>query len=106
MRHPEIVLAFRELGKHDIVHENVLLKIEAFVCQMYGGKLNDRRINKIRYDRAGQKFHPNGKSHLSFVKGLDISLLPPCHQALGKHILHINYHAHFSSGQGWTLSKN
>ena len=99
--------------------EHVLLKIEEFVCPMYGGKPNDRSVDKIRYDRARQKYRPNGKSLLSCVKGLDISLLPSCQQALRKHILHANYQAliwrkadiaypdiHHPSGHGWNLSED
>ena len=119
MKHPELVLAFSELGKHDIVPEHVLLKIEEFVCQMYGVKPNDRSVDKIRYDRARQKYRPNGKSPLSCVKGLDISLLPHCQQALRKHILRANYQALIwrkadiaypdiphPSGHGWNLSED
>ena len=119
IKHPELVLGFSELGKHDIVPEHVLLKIEEFVCPMYGGKPNDRSVDKIRYDRARQKYRPNGKSLLSCVKGLDISLLPSCQQALRKHILHANYQALIwrkadiaypdiphPSGHGWNLSED
>ena len=119
IKHPELVLGFSELGKHDIVPEHVLLKIEEFVCPMYGGKPNDRSVDKIRYDRARQKYRPNGKSLLSCVKGLDISLLPPCQQALRKHILRANYQALIwrkadiaypdiphPSGHGWNLSED
>ena len=86
---------------------------------MYGVKPNDRSVDKIRYDRARQKYRPNGKSPLSCVKGLDISLLPPCQQALRKHILHANYQALIwrkadiaypdiphPSGHDWNLSED
>ena len=112
----EFVLAFTELGKHEIVSENVFHQIEVFVCHMYGGKPHERSVNKIRYDRARQKYCPQGKSPLSCLQGLDISLLPPCQQALRKHTMQANYQAMIwrqayiafpdiphPSGHGWTL---
>ena len=60
-----------------------------------------------------------GQNPLSSLHGLDISLLPPCQQALKKHIMRANYQAMIwrqayiahpdiphPSCHGWTMSAN
>ena len=119
LKNPEFILAFKDLGKSEVIPENVFIQIEAFVCQIYGGKPNEMRVNKLRYNRVRQKYCPKGNSTLSCLQGLDISLLPPCEQALKKHILRSNYQtmiwrqSHIAnqniphpSGHGWIMSSN
>ena len=118
-KNPDFVVAFKELGKHELVPDNVFNQIEKFVCQMYGGKPHEKSVDKMRYDRVRQKYRPKGTSPLSCLEGLDVSLLPPCQQALRKHTLRANYqtmiwrHAHIShpdiphpSGHGWTMNSD
>ena len=114
----EFVSAFKELGKEEIVSERCLLQLEKFVCHLYG-KPNHTSVNKLRYDLVRQKYHLKGKCPLSSIQGLDISLLPPCQQALRMHIMRANYQAMIwrqayialpdipqPSGYGWTLGAN
>ena len=69
LKHLEFVPAFKELGERDTLSQDMLLQLEIFVCHLY-------------------------HSQLSYVHGLDISLLPPCQQALRMHIMRANYQAH------------
>ena len=84
--------AFKELGQKEIVSDSLLLRLEAFVCHRYG-KPTYTSTDKLRYDTVRQKYLLKGQSPLSSLRGRDISLLPPCRQALRMHCLRANYQA-------------
>ena len=93
LKHLEFVPAFKELGERDTLSQDMLLQLERFVCHLYG-KPTHSNVNKLRFDLVTQKYFLKGQSPLSCVHGLDISLLPPCQQALRMHIMRANYQAH------------
>ena len=88
---PEYVNVFASLGKSDQVDEDAMLKIEKFVCSMYG-KPSYRDVNKLRYDLFKTRYQPkSANKSFAFDDGLDLSLLPPCRDSLQRHILRCNY---------------
>ena len=89
---PEFISTFKELGQNESMSDALHLKLEKFVCHLYG-KPRYNSTNKLRYDIVRQKYLLKGQNLLSSVKGLDISLLPPCQQALKMHSLRANYQA-------------
>ena len=115
---PEFISTFKELGHQETISHSLLLRLEKFVCHLYG-KPTYTSANRLRYDIVRQKYLMTGKTLLSSIHGLDISLLPPCQQALKMHSLRANYQAMIwkqadiaqpeisePSCHGWTKSDN
>ena len=93
LKKQEFTTAFKELGQSSEVSENVLDMLERFVCCLFYGKPSYTSTNKLRYDLVQQKYLVKGQRPLSSNAGLDISLLPPCREALKNHTLIANYQA-------------
>ena len=89
-KHQDFVWAFSELGKQEVSSEEVLSKLEQFVCMMYGdSKAYD--VNKLRADTVRKRFTPGDDRPLSHCKGIDLSQLPPCKKGLQMHIKRANF---------------
>lgn len=64
--------------------------IEAFLCQIYGHKLES--VNEVRYKLINEKYKPGNKNMpLTKLTGLDESLFPPCYSALKEQINRAHY---------------
>lgn len=73
---------FCELGKQWTVTPALFSKLEAFVCQLYSAKTTTTDVNELRYCIFASK------------KGqIEPHQLPPCGNALQKHICRANYQA-------------
>lgn len=98
------------------VDEATSVLIESYVCAMYG-KSTYQDINKLRCDLFRSRYDvKSGKSGKFVVpNGMDLSLLPPCRDALSMHTLRASYvaytwkHAHIQYPEilnptkfGWT----
>lgn len=90
IKNPEFASVFKELGSSTTVSDELLAKLEKFVCQLYG-KPSYSSTNKLRHDLVRQKYIVKGQGVLSSIQGFDISLLPPCRAALKFHSLRANY---------------
>ena len=62
------------------------------MCYLYG-KPNYTSVNKLRFDIVRQKYLLKGPNPLSNSQGIDMSVLPPCQQALKMHSFRANYQA-------------
>ena len=91
-RHKEFLPSFKMLGSSEVVDEELHSSLEKFTCLLYAGKTNEE-INKLRLDRFQQRFSPKQGKLLSSGIGVDLSLLPPCQDALRMHIRRVNYQA-------------
>ncbi|GFS21420.1 DNA damage-inducible protein DIN7 [Elysia marginata] len=89
-KNPEFAPVFKELGSSVTVPDELLRKLEKFVCQRYV-KPSYSSTNKLRHDLERQKYIVKGQNVLSSILGFDISLLPPCRAALKFHCLRANY---------------
>ncbi|GFN90713.1 DNA damage-inducible protein din7 [Plakobranchus ocellatus] len=68
----------------------LLTNLEKFVCHLYGKPVYSSR-NKLRYDLVRPYNIAKARGLLSSFEGFDISVLPPCREALKPHILLANY---------------
>jgi len=89
-KHPEFSDTFKELGTSETISAELVNKLEKFVCHLYG-KPAYSSTNKLRHDLVRLKYMAKGHSLLSCFDGFDISLLPPCRDALKLHIQRANY---------------
>ncbi|GFR68590.1 hypothetical protein ElyMa_002025600 [Elysia marginata] len=85
-KNPEFAPVFKELGSSVTVSDELLSKLEKFVCQLYG-KHSYSSTNKLLHDLVRQEYIVRGQNVLSSIRGFDISLLPPCRAALKFHCL-------------------
>ena len=85
---PEFISTFKELGPQEAISHSLLLRLERFVCHLYG-KPTYTSTNRLRYDIFRQKYLMTGKTLLSSIHGL----LPLCQQALKMYSLRANYQA-------------
>lgn len=71
---------FTELGMEWTVSSSLLNRLEAFICQLYAAKTSVEKVNELRYHMFCTK------------KGrVEPHQLPPCADALNKHVLRANY---------------
>ena len=73
---------FGELGRDNDLSESLMLRLEAFVCKLYGEKRLES-VNEARQAIFWRSFEKNNKV-------IDLSLLPPCKCSLEKHIARAN----------------
>ena len=90
LKNQEFTSVFKELGQSSEVSENILIMLEKFMCYLYG-KPKYTSTSKLWYNLVRQKYLVKGQCPLSSLAGFDISLLPPCKEALKNHILRANY---------------
>lgn len=99
--------AFQALGESWVISEDLMMKLEAFVCDIYGAKKGVSDVNQCRYAVFCAK------------KGEAESYqLPPCQDSLRKHCNRANYQAAVwrnslrnndvpsPVGHGWSLVKD
>ena len=92
---PHFQQILRELGESWDLNEKAMVDLERFVCAMYG-HVRYHDVNKLRYDMFMEKCQLES---LDANKGADLSLLPPCRQALKMHMKRVNYQVRI-----WKLS--
>lgn len=73
---------FQELGENWVISEDLMMQLEAFVCDIYGAKKGISDVNQCRYAVFCAK-KGEAESHQ----------LPPCQDSLRKHCLRANYQA-------------
>jgi len=115
-RNAQFLTAFQQLGTSaQFVDRSAELHLEHFVCALYG-RPSYQNTDIVRADIFQSRCSVNS---LSSATGIDLSLLPPCHRALSKHILRANHvaltwkNAHVAFpflpspvGSGWNLNAN
>ena len=93
MKKDEVLLdIFAGLGMQEQIDDSTLKHLERFVCLMYG-HTSSNDVNKVRATIVRQRFTPGDDRPMSHRRGLDLSQLPPCRNALVKHIKRANYQA-------------
>lgn len=85
--------AFLSLGRSPDVSDHLYEKLEHFVCIMYSRRSATKDVNILRHAKFAERFTPRPGKVLSSYNGVDISLLPPCRDALKMHIRRANYQA-------------
>ncbi|KAK3723346.1 hypothetical protein RRG08_059135 [Elysia crispata] len=76
-------------GTSTTVSRNDCLKLESFVCKLYG-KTSCTSVDKARHDIVRQRFKRK-KGAILCNGGLDLCQMPPCSQVLSLHILRANF---------------
>eukprot|EP00794_Sanderia_malayensis_P011489 gene11489-biopygen9165 len=74
--------ALADLGAQWSIDEELLLRLEEYVCHIFGKKKKD--VNAVRYEIFKNGYEKKGKIQ-------DLSLLPPCRQSLQLHCQRSNY---------------
>ena len=87
---PTFQEAFGFLGSQDEVPEDVMKKVNTFVCQLYGQK-KATSVNDARFDIFMSKYKSKNANQLNFQKKLDTTHLPPCEKVLLQKIKRVNY---------------
>ena len=82
-------MTLARFGTSENIEENDLLKLEAFVCKLYGKPLYDS-VDKFRFDKVRQSFKYR-RTLLSSTNGIDLSQMPPCKEVLLLHIQRANF---------------
>ena len=80
-----VIDVFARLGTTEEVSTADRLKLEAFVCALYG-KETYSSVDKLRYNKVRQS-SKGIKSTLSCSDGVDLSQMPPCDQVLQLHYI-------------------
>ena len=74
--------AMSQLGNTWNLSDDLLNKIQQFVCQIYGSR--KEKVNDTRYELFHRKYNNQNKI-------VDMSSLPPCESVLKLHIMRANY---------------
>ena len=88
---PDFLDAFLSLGRSSDVPHHIYEKLEHFVCLLYNRRSTTKDVNVLRHAKFSERFSPRPGKVLSSYDGVDISLLPPCRDALNMHIRRANY---------------
>ena len=91
-QHPEYIKAFLSLGRSINIDEHTWQQLEEFCCLLYGGSA-PFDINVLRHEKFIQRFSPKPGTLLSTYSGVDMSLLPPCKDAMEMHLRRATYQA-------------
>lgn len=82
---------------HDCDMNELRIKIEEFVCTMYGFKLIDN-VNTARVATIAKTYKMNGTKDTFLLKNtIDGAIFPPCQSELYQHILRSSYITHLWS---------
>ena len=85
----DLIETLSRFGTSETIDKNDLLKLEAFVCKLYGKPLYES-VDKVRFDKVRQSFKCS-RSLLSSTNGIDLSQMPPCKTVLLLHIQRANF---------------
>ena len=85
---PAFIDVFAQLGRSWIVQEDLIHKLEHFVCYMYGFP-RVKSVNQVR--TLMLKKMVGEDRQLTKSSKVDLARLPPCRQSLLPHILRVNY---------------
>ena len=73
------------------IESSVLRELEEFTCVLYRGRGSSTSdVNKLRFEKFQERFNTITEL-LTCYNGIDMSLLPPCRDALHMHIERVNY---------------
>ena len=90
-QNPEYIKTFSQLGVTVNIESSVLRELEEFTCLLYRGRgSRTSDVNKLRFEKFQERFNTNTEL-LTCYNGIDMSLLPPCRDALHMHIERVNY---------------
>ena len=117
MKNNDFLEAFIKLGNDEVVSNDILKKIESFVCAMYGMK-SEQDVNVARFNMFTKLYCPKKKNVIKKIKSTDPCCLPPCKDVLQQKIKRANYVASLwinsmnpgpirfsATNNGWELSK-
>lgn len=85
---PSFIDVFAQLGRSWAVHDDLVEKLEHFVCYMYGFP-RVKSVNQVRTMMLKKMVGED--KHLTKSSKVDLARLPPCRQSLVPHILRVNY---------------
>ena len=91
-QHDEFIETFSTLGRSPEISDSTFEQLERFTCLLYGSSTTSD-INVLQFDRFLARFTSKPGMLLSSYNGVDMSLLPPCKDALRMHIRCANYQA-------------
>lgn len=112
---PAFIDVFAQLGRSWNVEEDLVCKLEQFVCYMYGFP-RMKSVNEVR--TVMLKKMVGEDKQLTASSKVDLARLPPCRQSLIPHIMRVNYRvrqwkvANFAitetppaTDHGWTIGE-
>lgn len=119
-KNEEFQQAFASLGNTEIDINDAFVKIEAFVCSMYGYEAQ-KKVNNVRYLMFLRNYKVKDTNEAFIkakLKNFDASCLPPCYTELLQHMRRAHYIAHIWNKStlpdpiefepetyGWTLTE-
>ena len=88
---PRYRISIGKLGDENLVSEDLMKDIESFVCALYGYP-KEVNVDNVRYLMFQQKYAPKADHDpLDKIKGLNPSVMPPCHAVLECKIKRANF---------------
>ena len=87
LKDSEVLDAFSQLGKSQVVPASVTKSVSMYTCNLYGGRGTFRDVNHARHMLLSKKIpQRKAKQHLTKLKSFDPATLPPCLCVLGQKI--------------------
>ena len=79
LKNSEVLDAFSQLGKSQVVPASVRKSVSMYTCNLYGGRGTFRDVNHARHVLLSKKIpQRKAKQNLTKLKSFDPATLPPC----------------------------
>lgn len=95
LKNSEVLDAFSQLGKSQVVPASVRKSVSMYTCNLYGGRGTFRDVNHARHMLLSKKIpQRKAKQNLTKLKSFDPATLPPCLCVLEQKIARVNFVTH------------